>query len=158
MQCRIRRLRREAGENVWVFGYSNDVMAYIPSERVLKEKQVDAFAREAGGALPALSLLNDPPPRVQSYTTESLEAISRLAGGLVVEMGPLGEELRLEILKSRVTAARAHHPGFDVPEPVLTFIAKTVTHNGRDLEGALKPAKRSRATKARKISPRRAAR
>ena len=35
---------------------------------------------------------------------------SRLAGGLVVEMGALGEELRLEILKARVTAARAHHP------------------------------------------------
>jgi neutral ceramidase len=31
------RLRRELGENLWVFGYSNDVMAYIPSERVLKE-------------------------------------------------------------------------------------------------------------------------
>jgi chromosomal replication initiator protein len=62
---------------------------------------------------------------------------SRLAGGLVVEMGPLGEELRLEILKTRVNAARTHHPGFDVPEPVLTFIAKSVTHNGRDLEGAL---------------------
>ena len=44
---------------------------------------------------------------------------SRLAGGLVVEMGPLGEELRLEILKSRVTAARSHHPSFDVPLPVL---------------------------------------
>ena len=62
---------------------------------------------------------------------------SRLAGGLVVEMGPLGEELRLEILKSRVTAARSHHPSFDVPLPVLGYIAKTVTHNGRDLEGAL---------------------
>ena len=62
---------------------------------------------------------------------------SRLAGGLVVEMGPLGEELRLEILKSRVMAARAHHPSFDVPPPVLSYIAKTVTHNGRDLEGAL---------------------
>ncbi len=62
---------------------------------------------------------------------------SRLAGGLVVEMGSLGEELRLEILKYRVAAARQHHPGFDVPPPVLTFIAKTVTHNGRDLEGAL---------------------
>ena len=62
---------------------------------------------------------------------------SRLAGGLVVEMGPLGEELRLEILKSRIPAARLHHPGFDVPEPVLHFIAKSVTHNGRDLEGAL---------------------
>jgi len=62
---------------------------------------------------------------------------SRLAGGLVVEMGPLGEELRLEILKARVLAARAHHPGFDVPLPVLSYIAKSVTHNGRDLEGAL---------------------
>jgi chromosomal replication initiator protein len=62
---------------------------------------------------------------------------SRLAGGLVVEMGSLEEELRLEILKSRVAAARAHHAGFDVPSPVLGFIAKTVTHNGRDLDGAL---------------------
>jgi chromosomal replication initiator protein len=62
---------------------------------------------------------------------------SRLAGGLVVEMASLGEELRFEILKARVMAARAHHPGFDVPLPVLTYIAKTVTHNGRDLEGAL---------------------
>ena len=40
---------------------------------------------------------------------------SRLAGGLVVEMGSLGEELRLEILKCRAAAARQHHPGFDVP-------------------------------------------
>jgi chromosomal replication initiator protein len=62
---------------------------------------------------------------------------SRLAGGLVVEMGPLGEELRFEILKARVMAARGHHPTFDVPLPVLGYIAKTVTHNGRDLEGAL---------------------
>ena len=62
---------------------------------------------------------------------------SRLAGGLVVEMGSLGEELRLEILKARVAAARSHHPGFEVPLPVLGYIAKTVTHNGRDLEGAL---------------------
>src|SRR3954449_6926428 len=62
---------------------------------------------------------------------------SRLAGGLVVEMGSLEEELRLEILKSRATAARAHHPGFDVPAGVLAFVAKSITHNGRDLDGAL---------------------
>ncbi len=31
------RLRNESPGNVWVFGYSNDVMAYIPNERVLKE-------------------------------------------------------------------------------------------------------------------------
>jgi chromosomal replication initiator protein len=62
---------------------------------------------------------------------------SRLAGGLVVEIGSLGEELRLEILKSRIAAARVHHPGFEVPTPVLAFVAKSVTHNGRDLEGAV---------------------
>ncbi len=62
---------------------------------------------------------------------------SRLAGGLVVEMGSLGEELRLEILRSRVTAARVHHAGFEVPEPVLDYLAKAITHNGRDLEGAV---------------------
>lgn len=62
---------------------------------------------------------------------------SRLAGGLVVEMGPLGEELRLEILKARIAAARSHHESFEVPDEVVEFIAKSVTHNGRDLEGAL---------------------
>jgi chromosomal replication initiator protein len=62
---------------------------------------------------------------------------SRLAGGLVVETGPLDEELRLEILKTRLAAGRIHHPGFEVPTPVLSYIAKTVTQNGRDLDGAL---------------------
>jgi chromosomal replication initiator protein len=62
---------------------------------------------------------------------------SRLAGGLVVEIASLGEELRLEILKSRISAARSHFPAFEVPAPVLLFIAKSVTHNGRDLEGAV---------------------
>jgi chromosomal replication initiator protein len=62
---------------------------------------------------------------------------SRLAGGLVVEMASLGEELRLGILKSRVAAARAHHATFDVPDQVLDYLARTITHNGRDLEGAI---------------------
>lgn len=62
---------------------------------------------------------------------------SRLAGGLVVEMGTIEEELRLQILKSRVSAARMHHPSFDVPATVLSFISKSVTCNGRDLDGAL---------------------
>lgn len=62
---------------------------------------------------------------------------SRLAGGLVVEMGALDEELRLEILKCRIAAAQSAHPGFDVPAPVISFLARSVTHNGRDLDGAL---------------------
>src|SRR5258707_6967179 len=35
---------------------------------------------------------------------------SRLAGGLVVEMGSLAEELRLEIARCRAQAARHQHP------------------------------------------------
>ena len=31
------RLKRELGETLWVTGYANDVMAYIPSARVLRE-------------------------------------------------------------------------------------------------------------------------
>jgi neutral ceramidase len=31
------RLRKETPGNLWVFGYANDVMAYIPNERILKE-------------------------------------------------------------------------------------------------------------------------
>ena len=80
-------------------------------------------------------IASDRPPSDLETLDERVR--SRLAGGLVVEMGSLGEELRLEILKSRVAAARLHHSGFDVPPSVLVFIAKTVTHNGRDLEGAL---------------------
>jgi chromosomal replication initiator protein len=80
-------------------------------------------------------IASDRPPADLESLDERVR--SRLAGGLVVEMGALAEELRFEILKSRVAAARVHHAGFDVPQPVLAFIAKSVTHNGRDLEGAL---------------------
>ena len=57
--------------------------------------------------------------------------------GLWSKWDRLTRALRLEILKARVAAAKQHHPGFDVPPAVLAFIAKAVTHNGRDLEGAL---------------------
>lgn len=33
----VLRLRKETATPLWVFGYSTDVMAYIPSERILKE-------------------------------------------------------------------------------------------------------------------------
>ena len=42
------RLRKELGTNLWVFGYCNDVMAYIPSERVLKEGRYEG----AGSMIP----------------------------------------------------------------------------------------------------------
>ena len=80
-------------------------------------------------------IASDRPPSDLESVDERVR--SRLAGGLVVEMGSHEEELRFEILKTRVAAARQHHMGFDVPIAVLSFIAKTVTHNGRDLDGAL---------------------
>jgi neutral ceramidase len=46
------RLKREIGrESLWVAGYSNDVMAYIPSLRVLKEG-----GYEGGGSMPIYGL------------------------------------------------------------------------------------------------------
>jgi chromosomal replication initiator protein len=77
----------------------------------------------------------DRPPAELESLDERIR--SRLAGGLVVEMGLLAEELRHDILKSRIATARLYHPDFDVPAPVIAFIAKSVTNNGRDLEGAL---------------------
>ncbi|WP_420712660.1 chromosomal replication initiator protein DnaA [Ancylobacter sp. SL191] len=62
---------------------------------------------------------------------------SRLAGGLVVEIAPLDEELRVEILAARVAALSHQHPGFNVPPDVLSFIARNCGQNGRDLDGAL---------------------
>jgi chromosomal replication initiator protein len=62
---------------------------------------------------------------------------SRLAAGLVVEVGPLEVELRQRILEARVSILKNQHPGFDVPAPVLQHVAQQVTQNGRDLDGAV---------------------
>jgi chromosomal replication initiator protein len=62
---------------------------------------------------------------------------SRLAGGLVVEIGALDDALRIKILESRIQVAKAHLPAFDVPPDVVTYVARTITANGRDLEGAV---------------------
>jgi chromosomal replication initiator protein len=70
---------------------------------------------------------------------ESLEerVRSRLAGGLCVEMGPLDEALRVQILEARIAAAKVAQPAFDVPQPVVAYVAGAVQTNGRDLDGAV---------------------
>jgi chromosomal replication initiator protein len=62
---------------------------------------------------------------------------SRLAGGLCVEMGALDEALRIKILETRIAAARVTQPTFEVPAPVVTFVARSIQTNGRDLDGAV---------------------
>jgi chromosomal replication initiator protein len=62
---------------------------------------------------------------------------SRLQAGLVVEMGSLDEALRVNILETRIAAARTHLPNFDVRPEVVVWLARQLTANGRDLEGAV---------------------
>lgn len=62
---------------------------------------------------------------------------SRLAGGLVVEMGSLDEQLRIKILETRIAAARVHHQSFEVSPAVVGYVARMITTNGRDLDGAV---------------------
>jgi S-DNA-T family DNA segregation ATPase FtsK/SpoIIIE len=47
------------------------------STRVIREKQVPLFVGSAQEPLPALGLLDDPPPGVKGYSEEALQAISR---------------------------------------------------------------------------------
>ncbi len=77
----------------------------------------------------------DCPPAELEHLDERVR--SRLAGGLVVELGPLEEDLRLEILKARYHTLAELHRGFTVPAPVLEFLARSVAQSGRDLDGAL---------------------
>jgi chromosomal replication initiator protein len=62
---------------------------------------------------------------------------SRLAGGLVVEIAALDEGLRAGILEQRIAAVKATHPGFEVTPAVVSYVARMITANGRDLEGAV---------------------
>jgi S-DNA-T family DNA segregation ATPase FtsK/SpoIIIE len=48
------------------------------SERIERERQVPLFDAPKSSELPALSLLDEPGPREQSYSDEALEAMSRL--------------------------------------------------------------------------------
>ncbi len=57
-----------------------EALAPLPekSERVERERQVPLFDAPKSSELPALSLLDEPGPREQSYSDEALEAMSRL--------------------------------------------------------------------------------
>ena len=61
---------------------------------------------------------------------------SRLGGGLVVEVGELDEVLRAKILGTRMEALQTAHPNFQVSPDVVAYVARVVTTNGRDLDGA----------------------
>lgn len=76
------RLKRDLGEMtggapVWVAGYSNDVMTYIPSRRVLEEG-----GYEGGGAMRYVRSTVHPAPWDPSIEERLIGGILRLAGEL----------------------------------------------------------------------------
>lgn len=77
----------------------------------------------------------DRPP--SDLETLDERVLSRFKGGLCVDIGPLDEELRVKILEARISAAQEAQPGFHVPPAVVSYVAKTIVTNGRDLEGAV---------------------
>jgi chromosomal replication initiator protein len=75
-----------------------------------------------------------PPSELDSLDERVL---SRFKGGLCVDIGPLDESLRKNILNSRIAAAQEVHPSFLAPPEVVAYVARTIVTNGRDLEGAI---------------------
>jgi chromosomal replication initiator protein len=62
---------------------------------------------------------------------------SRLSGGLVVEVGAPDYALRRRILQRRVAAQQVAFPTLEFPDAVLDFVARVITANGRELDGAV---------------------
>jgi S-DNA-T family DNA segregation ATPase FtsK/SpoIIIE len=98
------------------------------SERVEKERQVAMFERPGSTELPALSLLDDAPPRLGGYSAEALEAMSRLV------------ELKLRDFGVEAEVVEVH------PGPVITRFelrpapgvkVAQISHLAKDLARAL---------------------
>jgi chromosomal replication initiator protein len=81
-----------------------------------------------------VSAADRPPSELESLDER---VRSRLAGGLCIEIGALDAALRIKILESRIAAAKLAHPTFDVPPPVVAYVASVIRTNGRDLDGAV---------------------
>ena len=62
---------------------------------------------------------------------------SRLAGGLLVEIGDPDYDMRRKILSGRVASARRTFPTLSLSDAVLDYVAQNVTSSGRDLDGAV---------------------
>jgi S-DNA-T family DNA segregation ATPase FtsK/SpoIIIE len=98
------------------------------SERVEKERQVQLFDAPKPGELPPLNLLDDPPERTALYSTEALDALSRLVEMKLKDFG----------IESEVVAVQ--------PGPVVTRFelrpapgvkASQITSLAKDLARAL---------------------
>jgi hypothetical protein len=68
------RLKKElSGRNVWVAGYSNDVFAYVPSLRILREG-----GYEGGGAMIYMTTVVQPGPFTETVEERIIEGVHAL--------------------------------------------------------------------------------
>ncbi len=77
-----------------------------------------------------LILTSDRPPIELQGMEERL--LTRFKWGLLAELERPNEELRRNILRSKI-----HHDGLRISEPVINYIASVVSHSVRDLEGVI---------------------
>jgi len=61
---------------------------------------------------------------------------SRLQGGVAIEMETPDYEMRFEMLKRRLEMARQDDQALDIPDEILSHVARNVANSGRELEGA----------------------
>jgi len=61
---------------------------------------------------------------------------SRLQGGVAIEVETPDYEMRLAMLKGRLSIARQDDPSLDIPMEILSHVARNVASSGRELEGA----------------------
>ncbi|UOM33439.1 chromosomal replication initiator protein DnaA [Acuticoccus sp. I52.16.1] len=62
---------------------------------------------------------------------------SRLSGGLLVELTPPDYAMRKAILEQRISVQHEMFEDLVFPEEVVDFVARSITTNGRDLDGAV---------------------
>ena len=94
----------------------------VKSERVEKERQVPLFAAAKPGELPPLSLLDDPPPHKPLYSSEALDAMSRL---VEIKLRDFGVEAEVVAVQPGPVVTRFElRPAPGVKASQITTLAK----------------------------------
>ena len=92
------------------------------SERVEKERQVPLFEAPKAGELPPLKLLDDPPPHEPTYSSEALEALSRL---VEMKLKDFGIEVEVVAVQPGPVVTRFElRPAPGVKASAITSLAK----------------------------------
>ncbi|MBI2867909.1 MAG: chromosomal replication initiator protein DnaA [Chloroflexi bacterium] len=108
-----------------------DDVQFLAGKEQTQEQFLHIF-NELHDANRQIAMTADRPPRAIGFTVSADRLISRLQGGLIADIQAPDEEARVALLERRARQ-------FDLPVPrdVIEALAKRVTTNFRELEGAL---------------------